>query len=99
MSTPAATRSSSTSARYIEARSLIPADGRYRIVSGPNVDGATELTEPYIDQFARYFLMPRRPSPDAKWILCYGCDPEALEVPSDVVWDGENGISIHRVVP
>lgn len=79
-----------------EARALIPSDGSYRIVPGPNVEGATELTEPYIDQFARSFLMPRRPSPDAEWILCYGCDPAALEIPTESVWDGGNGISIHR---
>jgi hypothetical protein len=79
-----------------EARALIPPDGSYRVVPGPNVDGATELTEPYIDQFARSFLMPRRPSTDAEWILCYGCDPAALERPTETVWDGENGISLHK---
>ncbi len=81
-----------------EARALIPPEGRYRVVPGPNVDGATELTEPYIDQFARSFLMPRRPSLDAEWILCYGCDPAQLEVPTEVVWDGGGGISIHRTL-
>lgn len=79
-----------------EARALIPPEGSYRIVPGPNVEGATELTEPYIDQFARSFLMPRRPTPDAEWILCYGCDPALLEQLADVVWDGGGGISIHR---
>jgi len=44
-----------------QARALIPDDGLYRVVAGPRVEGATELTEPYIDQYARYFLMPRRP--------------------------------------
>jgi hypothetical protein len=79
-----------------EARALIPPDGSYHLVPGPNVEAATELTEPYIDQFARYFLMPRRPSPGAEWIICYGCDPALLEQPADVVWDGGDGISIHR---
>ena len=41
--------------------------------------------------------MPRRPSPDAEWILCYGCDPSSLERPVEVVWDNEGGISILRV--
>jgi hypothetical protein len=81
-----------------EARGVIPEDGRYRIVPGPRVGGATELTEPYIDQFARYFLMPRRPDADAEWILCYGCDPDQIEQETDVVWDGGGGISILRVV-
>jgi hypothetical protein len=77
-----------------EARALIPEDGRYRVVTGPRVEGATELTEPYIDQYARSFLMPRRPDPEADWILCYGCDPAELEVAATVVWDGGGGISI-----
>lgn len=80
-----------------QARSLIPEDGTFRVVAGPGVDGATELTEPYIDQFARSFLMPRRPSPEAEWILCYGCDTSSLEQPADVVWDNGVGISILRV--
>jgi hypothetical protein len=79
-----------------EARSLIPEDGRYRVIAGPGVEGATDLTEPYIDQFVRYFLMPRRPAPDAEWILCYGCDPSGLDRPADVVWDNGAGISILR---
>lgn len=80
-----------------EARGLIPKNGSYRIVPGPRVEGATELTEPYIDQFARYFLMPRRPDPGAEWILCYGCDPADLEQATQVVWDGGAGITIRRV--
>ena len=78
------------------ARSLIPEDGSYRVVPGPGVEGATDLTEPYIDQYARYFLMPRRPDPEAEWILCYGCDQASLERPADVVWDDGAGISILR---
>lgn len=77
-----------------EARALIPEDGSYRLVAGPRVEGATELTEPYIDQFARFFLMPRRPDPDADWIICYGCDPAELDRPAAVVWDGGGGISV-----
>jgi hypothetical protein len=81
-----------------QARALIPPDGAYHIVPGPHVDGATELTEPYIDQFARSFLMPRRPrsSSDAEWILCYGCDVATLEVPAEVVWTNGGGITILR---
>jgi hypothetical protein len=77
-----------------QARALIPEDGAYRLVPGPNVEGATELTEPYIDQFARSFLMPRRPSNDADWIICYGCDPAVIERPAEVVWDGGGGVFI-----
>ena len=61
-----------------EARALIREDETYRVIAGPGVDGATELTAPFIDHYARYFLMPRRPSPDARWIICYGCDRSEL---------------------
>jgi len=86
-------------AALYEARGLIPEDETYRVATGPNVAGATELTEDYIDQYARYFLMPRRPSPDARWIICYGCNPEAdLESELEVVWQGETaGILLGRL--
>jgi hypothetical protein len=80
-----------------EARALIPEDGTYRIVPGPHVEGATELTALYVDQFARYFLMPRRPAPDARWILCYGCDRSELPAGLRVVWDGGQGIMLGSV--
>lgn len=79
-----------------EARALIPEDGSYRVLTGPGVAGASELTEPYIDQFARSFLMPRRPDPDASWILCYGCDLSQLDGLT-VVWDNGAGISLGRL--
>lgn len=80
-----------------EARALIPEDGTYRVVAGPRIEGATELTEPYIDQFARSFLMPRRPTADAPWVLCYGCERSALEDSAEVVWDNGAGISLVKV--
>ena len=80
-----------------EARALIPKDGTYRVAAGPGVDGATELTEDYIDQYARSFLMPRRPTADAPWILCYGCELSELGDDAEVVWDNGAGISLVKV--
>jgi hypothetical protein len=80
-----------------QARALIPEDGRYRVLTGSPVAGETELTQQYIDQFARYFLMPRRPAPDAPWIICYGCDTAAIGEPTSVVWANGGGISILEV--
>ncbi|MGH3065671.1 MAG: hypothetical protein ACRDOF_05140 [Gaiellaceae bacterium] len=80
-----------------EARALIPESGSYRVVAGPEVDGATELTEPYIDQFARSFLMPRRPAANATWVICYGCVITELGAHADVVWDNGGGIALVRV--
>jgi hypothetical protein len=80
-----------------EARGLIPEDETYRIVPGPNVADATDLTEAYIDQYARYFLMPRRPSPAARWIICYGCDPASVGEGFEVVWQDQAGILLGRL--
>lgn len=83
-------------AALYEARALIPEDETYRVVAGPRVKGATELTEPYIDQYARSFLMPRRPSVAARWVLCYGCDVASLGDGFEVLWDNDAGILLGR---
>lgn len=82
-----------TQALY-EARGRIPERATYRVVAGPHVEGATELTEQYVDQFARFFLMPRRPAPDAPWVLCYGCERAGLDDTLDVVWESPAGVSL-----
>ncbi len=81
-----------------EARALIREDETYRLVTGPGIVGATELTAPFIDHYARYFLMPRRPSPDARWIICYGCDPASLGGGFEVLLEDEAGILVGRLV-
>ena len=80
------------------ARATIPNVASYRVAVGPNVEGATDLTEPYIVSFLVYFLMPRRPRDSASWIICYGCDRSSLGRHS-VVWADDRGISIIRRVP
>jgi hypothetical protein len=80
-----------------EARALIRPEETYRVLAGPDVEGANELTEPHIDEYARYFLMPRRPAPDARWILCYGCDLAQLGLELDVVWRDDAGISLVKL--
>jgi hypothetical protein len=80
-----------------EARALIPENETYRVVAGPGVTGATELTEPYIDQYVRSFLMPRRPSADARWIICYGCDVASLGEGFTVLWQDDFGILLGRL--
>ena len=80
-----------------EARGLIPEDETYRVIAGPNVEGANDLTAAFIDQYARYFLMPRRPAADARWIICYGCDPAELGEGFEVLWQHETGVAIGRL--
>lgn len=80
-----------------EARSLIPVSVAYRLVLGQQLRGRTDLTEKYVGDWFRYFLMPRRPRLDARWIICYGCDTSALGGAYAVRWQDDNGISIGQL--
>ena len=42
----------------------------------------------------RYFLLPRRTSPDAPWILCFACDRSAYPGAAPVWEDAEEGLAI-----
>ena len=72
-----------------EARGRIPEHGTYRLVVG---QGATN-----IGQFARSFLMPRRPASDARWVLCYDCDLSSFGDGLEVVWQNDAGIAVGRL--
>lgn len=72
-----------------EARGWIPENGTYRLLVGP---GAADL-----GQYARYFLMPRRPDPGASWVLCYRCDPASFRDELQVVWQNDAGITLGRL--
>jgi hypothetical protein len=80
-----------------EARGLIPEEGTYRVVVGPNLRERTELTDTYVSGWFTYFLMPRRPSDMARWVICYGCDTSTLGGSYEVRWHDDKGISIGRV--
>src|SRR4029077_9031543 len=77
-----------------QARALIPVTDSYRVVVGQGLRGATRLTEDYIAGWLRYFLMPRRPQDDARWVICYGCDPATLGNRYEARWRDDTGISI-----
>jgi hypothetical protein len=80
-----------------EARALIPKNERFWVVTGEGTVGeATSLTIVSIPHFATYFLLPRRPSDSAPWVICYGCDIAALGGNARVVWTNGAGISIVR---
>jgi hypothetical protein len=80
-----------------EARGRIPEDETYRVVAGLGVAEATDLTEPHIGEYARYFLMPRRPDPDAPWVLCYRCDLSSFDEELQIVWQNDAGIALGRL--
>jgi hypothetical protein len=80
-----------------EARALIPAHAKYRVVTGSAVRDQTNLTPLFVDAWFRSFLMPRRPAADGRWIICYGCDVAKLGGAYTVVWQDDKGISIGQV--
>jgi hypothetical protein len=80
-----------------EARGLIPPTETYRVRVGPGLGKRTSLTITYVESWFRYFLMPRRPALDARWIICYGCDVSELRPSYVRLWQDDSGISIGRL--
>lgn len=72
-----------------QARGRIPEHAAYRLLVGHD---AGDLVN-----YVRYFLMPRRPDPDASWVLCYRCDHAALGNGIHVVWANDAGIAVGRL--
>ena len=79
----------------VEARGLIPPGESFAVAAGDPRPGWTELTAGSAEPFLRYFLLPRRLDPDARWIVCVGCDRSAYSG-ADSVWEGADGLSILR---
>ena len=79
----------------VEARGLIPPNESYAVAAGDPQPGWTELTAGSSEPFLRYFLLPRRLDPNARWIVCVGCDRSAFSG-ADPVWEGPDGLSILR---
>lgn len=82
-----------------EARALIPSGAAYRVVVGPALTKPPSLPLEYTDDWLLYFLMPRRQSDDARWIVCVGCRTQDLGGRYDMLWSDEIGISIGRLQP
>ena len=81
------------------ARALIPEDDTYQVVVDPGYQGGGPETIQFVDSFYRYFLMPRRPAEGAQWIICYGCDLAPYGSRAQVVWSGDDDVSIARMRP
>jgi hypothetical protein len=73
----------------VEARGLIPKEETYRLVVGPRATN--------IGQFTRYFLMPRRPADDARWVVCYECDLSSFGGELHVLWQNDAGVAVGRL--
>ena len=80
----------------VEARGWIPPDGVFAVDVGEPQEGWTALATPgAITTFLRSFLLPRRESVDAPWILCFACDRGSYPGAA-AVWEDEEGLSILR---
>jgi hypothetical protein len=84
----------------VEARRLIPADARYGVVTGPNVNVSNLVTLAGVGPFAGYWLLPRRKVLDvsaADWIVSYGGDLGALGLEYARVVEIAPGLTIAEV--
>jgi hypothetical protein len=85
---------------FVSARELIPADARYAVVTGPNVQVSNAVTLPAIAPFAGYWLLPRRQVQDvgaADWVLSYGGDLGALGLEYERVVEVAPGVALAEV--
>ena len=79
------------------ARSLVPRHETFRVVTGPKLTKITPLTLQAVSPWLNYFLMPRRQTGDARWVICYGCDTTKLGGTYQELWKDDVGISIGTV--
>lgn len=69
---------------FVEARRRIALGETYAVVTGPDVEVSSSSTRHAVAPFARYYLLPRRQTPEpsaADWILSFGGDLDALALP------------------
>jgi hypothetical protein len=87
---------------FVEARRLLPADARYAVVTGPNVNVSNSVTLAAVRPFAGYWLLPRRqlldPS-EADWVVSYGGDLNALGLEYVGFVEIAPGIAVAEVRP
>lgn len=79
------------------ARGLIPESDTYKVAVDPGYKGGSAETVPFVESFYWYFLMPRRPAESAPWVICYACDLTPYGPEAQVVWEGDEDVSIVRI--
>jgi hypothetical protein len=78
----------------IEARGRIPEHGTFTVALGQPRPGWSDLAT--LENYMRYFLLPRKTSDDAPWVVCFACDHDAYPG-AQVVWeDTAEGLAILR---
>jgi len=84
----------------IEARGRIPAQGTFAVAVGPRRPEWSVLADPgSLENYMRYFLLPRRIEPGAPWILCFACDRTAFPGARPVWEDPAEGLAILSRAP
>ena len=84
----------------IEARGRIPADGTFAVAVGPRPPEWSVLADPdSLENYMRYFLLPRRIDPGAPWILCFACDRTVFPGAQAVWEDSAQRLAILRRPP
>lgn len=81
----------------VEALGRIPDDDTFAVAVGERRKDWSSLAIPdTLENFMRYFLLPRRISADAPWILCFACDRSTYPGAQAVWEDPESGLAILR---
>jgi hypothetical protein len=81
----------------LEARGWIPARGTFTVAVGRRRPGWPALaTQASVDTYLRSFLLPRRPSEAAPWVICLGCDHSDYPGATTVWEDPSQGLAILR---
>ena len=84
----------------IEARGRIPSQGTFAVEVGPRRPEWSVLADAgSLENYLRYFLLPRRIAPGAPWILCFACDRAAFPGAQPVWEDSAEGLAILRRPP
>ena len=80
------------------ARDLVPAGATFAVETGDKVVVSTPVSLYAVRSYSQFQLLPRRlvATPEAQWLLCYGCDQAAFASRFDVVWEGERGLAIMK---
>ena len=79
----------------MEARGRSPEHGTFTVAVGPRQPGWSVLADSAsVENYMRYFLLPRKTDPDAPWILCFACDRSAYPDATPVWEDTEQGLAI-----
>ena len=86
----------------LAALRIIPKHATYAVETGPRIGESTPLTKLALSGYSQYLLLPRKQvlpgSPDAQYLLCYGCEQGKYKYYVIVDWNAEAGLMIGHFV-